>query len=126
MTKPFLFVNTTVTVGDGTPVNSWELINIGDSTLMHAAWNPEQSLLVCQFNSIKESIIPYPVMKKNGKTPEMQERRVDQYYRITIGDKDAIKYLLTELCANYTNQEWDIKHISHPKEVLMQADSEQL
>lgn len=111
MTKPFLFVSTTITVSDGSQFKSWELVNMGDSSFMHAAWNPEKELLVCQFNSIKENMIPYPVVAKSGKTT-FQEKRMEQYYRITIDDKTAVKYILENLCMNYTGQEWDVKHVS--------------
>ncbi len=117
MTKPFLFVSTTITVTDNTQVNSWELFNIGDSTLMHAAWNPEKQLLVCQFNSIKENVVPYPVIGKNGKGT-MQDKRMQQYYRITIEDKDAVKFILENLCINYSGQKWDISYVPHVPESI--------
>jgi hypothetical protein len=115
MTKPFLFIETTITVSDGSQIESWELINVGDSSIMHAAWNPEKELLVCQFDSVKETIVPYPMVAKNGKTT-LQDKRVDQYYRITFTDKAAVKYILDNLCMNYTNQKWDIKHVSQISE----------
>lgn len=111
ITKPFLFVESTITVTDGSQFKSWELVNMGDSSLMHAAWNPEKELLVCQFNSVKENMIPYPVVAKNGKT-SLQDKRMEQYYRITIDDKSAVEYILKNLCMNFTDQEWDVKHVS--------------
>ncbi len=124
MTKPFLFVSTTITVTDGSQINSWELVNLGSGSLMHAAWNPEREMLVCQFNSVKENIVPYPVVAKTGKT-SLQDKRVEQYYRITFDDKEAVKYLLENLCINYTNQNWDIKHVSKVEDsVKREIDSE--
>lgn len=116
--KPFLFISTTIQVQDGSMIKSWELVNLGESSLMHAAWNPEKQLLVCQFNSVKEAIVPYPVVAKNGKSSSIQDKRVEQYYRITIEDKDAIKYILENLTSNYTNQEWEIVHVTHPAEQM--------
>lgn len=114
--KPFLFISTTIQVQDGSMIKSWELINLGDSSLMHAAWNPEKQLLVCQFNSVKENLTPYPVIVKGKST--IQERKVEQYYRITVEDKDAVKYILENLTSNYTNQEWEIVHVTHPAEQM--------
>ncbi len=117
MQKPFLFLSTTIQVQDGSMIKSWELINLGEGSLMHAAWNPEKQLLVCQFDSVKENLAPYPVVAKNGKT-SIQERKVEQYYRITVEDKDAVRYILENLTSNYTNQEWEIKHETHPAEQM--------
>lgn len=107
--KQFLFVKTTITASDGSPTESWEMYSLGNSDLMHAAWNPEKQLLVCQYNSIKENVVPVPQVAKNGKFSTV-DKRVQQYYRITIEDKDAIKYLLENLCANYDGQKWDYSY----------------
>ncbi len=115
--KPFLFIYTTIQVQDGSMVKSWELINLGGSNLMHAAWNPEKQLLVCQFDSVKENLAQVPVVGKNGKA-SIQDRRVEQYYRITVEDKNAIKYILENLTSNYVDQEWEIVHNTSPVEAM--------
>ncbi len=109
MTKPFLFVKSTIQASDGIQTDSWELFCIGKSTLMHAAWNPEKQLLVCQFDSVKENIVPVPQVAKNGKFTTV-DKRMAQYYRVTIEDKEAVKYLLENLCENYNGQDWDLKY----------------
>lgn len=106
MTKPLVFVKTKVKV-DGTPedLDSWELLAFGPSPVMHAAYNPVKQALVCQIDSVKENFVDVPKQGKNGKV-DIQERRVDQYYRIVINDTDAIQYILDNFVGNYTGQEW--------------------
>ena len=122
MTKPFLFVNSSIKVSDKNITPSWELFSVGASNLMHAAWNPEKQLLVCQFDSVKENFIEVPQVAKTGKITTV-DKRIDQYYRVTIEDKEAIKYMLENLCMNYTNQEWDLKYTPVPEEEQVTLDN---
>lgn len=108
--KPLVFVNTQIRV-DKVPelVDSWELVAFSPCPVMHAAWNPVNQMLVCQLDSVKESFVDYPVRNTKTSKVDMQERRVDQYYRITLSDKEAIKFILENYVANFTDQEWEIQ-----------------
>lgn len=105
--KPLLKVKTTVKIS-GVDAPSWELISILPTSLMHAVWNPDQEMLVCQFNSIKENFIDYPVKKKGGGV-DWQERKAEQYYRVTLNDVDAIKDLLESYVENYKGEDFAFK-----------------
>lgn len=108
MSKPLVFLNTKVRVeGNNEPVNSWELIALADCPVMHAAWNPSKQALVVQFTSVKENFVDFPMQSKSGKVT-MQERRADQYYRLTIDDLEAVKYILDTYVGNFSNQFWQI------------------
>lgn len=107
--KPLIFVKTQIKVDRiPEPVESWELVSFGPCPVMHAAWNPVAQMLVCQLDSVKENFVDFPVKDKKGGVNH-QERRADQYYRVTLSDKDAVKYILENLTANYTDQEWEIR-----------------
>jgi hypothetical protein len=103
--KTLLKVNTTVKF-DGQDVDSWELIAVLPSSLMHAVWNPERQGLVCQLNSVKENFVDYPVQQKGQ--VKWQERRAEQYYRITIYDKKAIQDILDTFVVNYGGEDWQV------------------
>lgn len=110
--KPLLKVKTTVKIGgvDSPAVETptWELIAILPTSLMHAVWNPEKEMLVCQFNSVKENFVDYPVKSKTGNV-NWQERKAEQYYRITLTDIDAIKDLLNTYVENYKGEDFVMK-----------------
>jgi hypothetical protein len=105
--KPLLKVKTTVKIS-GVEAPTWELVSILPSSLMHAVWNPDQQVLVCQFDSVKENFIDYPVKSKAGSF-NWQERRAEQYYRLNLTDTDAIKHLLDNYVDNYKGEEFIIK-----------------
>lgn len=110
--KPLLKVKTTVKIGgQGSPAidaPTWELIAILPSSLMHAVWNPDKQMLVCQFNSVKENYVDYPVKSKTGNI-NWQERKAEQYYRITVTDTDAVQTLLETYVENYKGEDFVIK-----------------
>lgn len=109
MSKPLVYVNTKVKVdGVNGDLRSWELIAFSPSPVMHAAWNPVKQVLVVQIDSVKEGFVDYPNQSKTGKVT-MQERRIDQYYRVTIEDKEAIQHILENFVSNYDNQEWEME-----------------
>lgn len=106
MSKPLVFVKTKIKVdGSQDELDSWELLAFSPCPIMHAAYNPIKQMLVCQFDSVKESFVDVPKQEKNGKVT-IQERRVDQYYRPVIADLDAIQFILDNYVGNYTGQEW--------------------
>lgn len=107
--KPLVYVNTKVRIDAQTTdeVDSWELVAFGDCPIMHAAWNPKTQLLVCQINSVKENFVDFPVRTKSGAV-NIQERRAEVYYRVTLSDKDAIQYILENFVGNYKGQDWKI------------------
>lgn len=109
MSKPLVYVNTKVRLNQiPGPVDAWELISIEDCPIMHAAWNPDKQALVVQFSSVKENFVDFPIQNKKTGKVQMQERRADMYYRLTIEDHDAIQFILDNYVANFKNQNWKI------------------
>jgi hypothetical protein len=107
MSKPLVKVNTTIRI-DNNPVQSWELLSFGECPIMHAAWNPQARVLICQYDSVKESIESIPVFNKKTKKVDYEQKRVDAYYRVTVEDKEGIKFILDNLVSNYKGEEFDI------------------
>jgi hypothetical protein len=132
MTKPLVYVKTQVKVDSNPePVESWELLAFGESPIMHAAYNPVNKGLVCQFNSIKENFVDIPKQNPKGKVT-FQERRAEQYYRVVVTDKEAIEHILNTYVSNYADQNWDVTYEQlQPQveeedvneEVLLKADA---
>lgn len=114
--KPLVYVNTKVRVDAGSTVeaDSWELVSFGDCPVMHAAWNPLTQILVCQINSVKENFVDFPTRTKTGSI-NMQERRAEQYYRVTISDKEAIQFIMDSFVGNYSGQEWQVVYTPEVK-----------
>lgn len=117
MSKPLVFVRTKIRIdNDPEETDSWELLAIDKAHLMHAAWNPIKQMLVCQFDSVKESFQAVPKKSNSGKVTT-QVQKVDEYYRVTIGDTDAIQNILDNFVVNYDGQEWKIS--VEPEEALV-------
>lgn len=118
MTKPLIFVKTKVKIdNDSQEMDSWDLVAFGECPIMHAAWNPLKQLLVCQFSSIKENFVDIPKQTKTGKV-NFQQSRVEQYYRLTMYDKEAIQHILDTYVSNYDGQEWELKVEGETEEVV--------
>jgi len=108
MSKPLVFVKNKVRIEKiGKEVDSWDLLAFGDSPIMHAAWNPLEQMLVCQFNSVKENFVDMPKASKTGKVT-ISQGRAEQYYRVTISDKSAVQFILDNYVSNYDGQEWEL------------------
>lgn len=109
MSKPLVFVRTKIKVeGTEGELDSWELIALLPSPLMHAAWNPIKGMLVCQFDSVKEGFENTPKQDQKTKKVTFSLGRIDTYYRVTISDAEAIQYILENYVGNYTGQDWNM------------------
>lgn len=108
MSKPLVFVRNKVRIEKiGKDLDSWDLLAFGDSPIMHAAWNPLEQMLVVQFNSVKENFVDVPKASNSGKVT-INQSRAEQYYRVTISDKNAVQHILDTYVSNYDGQEWEL------------------
>lgn len=106
MAKPLVFVKNRVRIEKiDKEVDSWDLVAFGDCPIMHAAWNPSEKLLVCQFDSHKENLLTVPKQTKSGKMT-FGSSRADQYYRITLYDLDAVQHILDTYVSNAVPADW--------------------
>ena len=109
MTKPLVFVKNRVRIEKiSKDVDSWDLISLGDCPIMHAAWNPHEKFLICQFNSSKENVVQVPKQSSNGKVT-FKDGRAEQYYRVTIYDLDAIQHILDTYVSNSVPVDWQLQ-----------------
>lgn len=125
MSKPLVFVKNRVRIEKiGKEVDSWDLISFGDCPIMHAAWNPHEKFLICQFSSSKENVIQIPKQSSNGKVT-FKDSKADQYYRVTIYDKDAIAHILETYVSNWTEGDsWQLQdQFEEPEEVEVGAET---
>lgn len=123
MTKPLVYVKTQVKVDSNPdPIESWELLALGECPVMHAAYNPVTQGLVCQFNSIKENLVDIPKQNSKGKI-SFQEKRAEQYYRVVVTDKDAIQHILDNFVSNYAGQDWNVTY-EQPQPQVKKEDVE--
>lgn len=129
MTKPLVFVKTRVKIDKiGKEVDSWDLLAFSDCPIMHAAWNPVDKLLVCQFDSAKENIIQIPKAATNTGKITFKEGKAEQYYRVTIYDLDAVQFILDTYVANFKGGEWmlqeQLEQVEEESEDLMTVASQ--
>lgn len=110
MSKPLVLVKTRVRIEKiDKEVESWDLLAFSASPIMHAAWNPVDKMLVCQFDSSKENIIQIPKQATNTGKITFKEGKAEQYYRVTIYDLDAIQFILDNYVANFKGGEWQLQ-----------------
>lgn len=113
MDKPLVFCRASVDPGNGKTIDTWELIPVGPSPVLHAVWDRNLQKLAVQFDSVKESVVPF--MKQGGSKakpkPEIGERREERYYITRISDHDAVEAILKNFVANYKDQEWKLEPI---------------
>lgn len=124
--KPLVFVKNRVRIEKiGKEVDSWDLLAFGDSPIMHAAWNPYDKFLTCQFISHKENLIQIPKQSSTGKVT-FKDSKADQYYRVTTYDLDAVQYILDTFVGNYKGQEWMLQDqfIETPAEVGVEIEDD--
>lgn len=119
MTKPLVFVKNRVKIEKiGKEIDSWDLIAFGPSSIMHAAWNPYDKLLVCQFDSAKENLVQIPKQSSTGKVT-FKDSKAEQYYRVTIYDLDAIQYILDNFVGNFEGEkDWMLQEQFEEDEVV--------
>ena len=130
--KPLIFCNASVPVRNGenvTTIETWELIPIGPSPLLHAVWDRNDQKLAVQFDSVKESVVPYIKQgsSKAKPTQELAERKEEKYYITRIADVAAIQAIMDNFVANYDGQEWKLDPL--PVEQLegpVEVESKQL
>jgi len=121
MTKPLVFVKNKVRIEKiGKEVDSWDLIAFGSCPIMHAAWNPYDKLLVCQFDSAKENLVQIPKQSSTGKVT-FKESKAEQYYRVTIYDTDAVQFILDNYVANFEGGEWMLQE-QFEEEIVAKQD----
>lgn len=120
MTKPLVFVKNKVRIEKiGKEVESWDLLAFGECPIMHAAWNPYDKFLTCQFLSHKENLIQIPKQSGTGKVT-FKDSKADQYYRVTIYDLDSVQYILDTFVGNFNTTDWMLQDqfIETPVEVV--------
>lgn len=121
MAKPLVFVKTRVRINKiDREVDSWDLIAFGDSPIMHAAWNPHEKFLVCQFDSSKEDVIQTPKQANNGKIT-LKPGKAEMYYRVTIYDLDAIQFVLDTYVGNTVPKDWMLQEQFEVEEVVSET-----
>ena len=107
MAKPLVFIKTKVKIDKyENELDSWDLISFGECPIMHAAWNPVQKVLICQFDSAKENIVTIPKQAANSGKVTFKESKAEQYYRVTIYDLDAVQFILDTYVANSVPSDW--------------------
>ncbi len=110
MSKPLVQVKTRVRIDKiDKEVDSWDLLAFSDCPIMHAAWNPVDKMLVCQFDSAKENVIQIPKQAANTGKVTFKESKAEQYYRVTIYDLDAIQFILDSYVANFKGGDWKLQ-----------------
>lgn len=92
--KPLMKYHVTVESQDGTRVKTWGVFPVGDTKILDGIYNPDTKGLSLLLDSVTEQYTPFQVQTKNGKY-EMQQRKIDQYYRIHIPETDVAFFLDT-------------------------------
>jgi hypothetical protein len=126
LSKNLIYSELKVNGPDGSAMSTWQLLPFGPNPLMHAMWHPVLKALICQYDSIKENLVelPKPSAKVANKKPQMQERKVQQYYTINITDVGAIQAILDNFVVNYNGQDWQVEYDSGKTDVLSTPEKE--
>ena len=93
MNKPLFKYKLDIKTETGKTISTWGVYPVLNTTkIIDGVYDPEGKVLKLLFDSVTEQYIDYPVQTKNGKF-EMQQRKLDQYYRGSINDQDIETFL---------------------------------
>jgi hypothetical protein len=113
--KPLMKYHVVIETPDGRRVKTWGIFPILNSTkILDGVYNPEAKELSLLMDSVTEQYTPFEVPTKNGKY-EVQQRKIDQYYRFKLREEDLEFFL-----SNYVDNNFEIEPVveSQPKIVL--------
>lgn len=85
---------------DGNRIETWGVCPISNTTkILDGIYNPESKELSLLLDSVTEQYTDYPVQKgKDGKW-EIQQRKLEQYYKLRLPEQD-IKFFLDNYVSN--------------------------
>lgn len=106
--KPLMKYHVTLETQAGN-VKSWGVFPIGESKILDGIYNPETRELSLLFDSVTEQYTPFQVEGKNGKI-EVQQRKIDQYYRFRLTAEDLSFFL-----ENYVENNFEFEEIIEKK-----------
>lgn len=113
--KPLMKYHCSIQTEDGQVINTWGIYPVLNSTkIMDGIYDPVNKSLKLLFDSIKEDFHQVPMQKENGKY-EMQNRRVETYYKGSISEEDITFFLDT-----YVDNNFDFKYIPEDKKIILE------
>lgn len=93
MLKPLFKYHLSIKAENEKTIDTWGIYPVLNNTkILDGVYDPEGKVLKLLFDSVTEQYVDYPVETKNGKL-ELQQRKLDQYYRGSISNEDLENFL---------------------------------
>lgn len=85
---------------DGKKMNTWGVIPVLSNTkILNGVYNPEEKVLRLYLDSLSQDYQQIPVQNGKGKV-ELQMRKMDKYYHISLDTPEDIKFFLDTYVEN--------------------------